>query len=88
MLVGMKSGKAILKFGPYALPDEDLKKLKTPTLLIYGDKEVMYAADRAIKRAEELVENIQTALIPNASARARSCSRLESARFHQASSAL
>lgn len=67
MLVGMKSGKMLLKFGPYVLPDEELKKLKLPTLLIYGDKEVMYDADRAIKRAKELVENIQTAVIPNAS---------------------
>lgn len=52
---------------PAALPDEDLEKLNTPTLLIYGDKEVMYDVDQAFKRAEALVENIQTALIPNAS---------------------
>jgi pimeloyl-ACP methyl ester carboxylesterase len=67
MLVGMKSGKMVLRFGPYALPDEDLKKLRLPTLLIYGDKEVMYEVVGAVKRAEELVENIQTVLIPNAS---------------------
>ena len=54
------------KFGPYALPDEELKKLKTPTLLLIGDHEVLYKADRAITRAEQLVENIQTAIIPNA----------------------
>lgn len=52
---------------PLPLPDEDLKKLKTPTLLIYADQEVMYDIDPAFKRAEELVENIQTVLIPNAS---------------------
>ncbi len=55
------------RIGPHALPEEDFKKLKTPTLLIYGDKEVMYEADQALKRAEELVENIQTAIIPNCS---------------------
>lgn len=56
-----------MKFGPYPLPDEDLKKIKTPTLLLMGDHEILYEPDQAIKRAEELVENIQTVLIPNAS---------------------
>ena len=56
-----------MKFGPYALPDEDLEKLKIPTLLLIGDKEILYEADQALKRAEEVVENIQTVLIPNAS---------------------
>jgi pimeloyl-ACP methyl ester carboxylesterase len=56
-----------MKFGPYPLPDEALKMIKTPTLLLYGDHEILYDPDQAIKRAEELVENIQTVLIPNAS---------------------
>ena len=57
-----------MKFGPYPLPDEDLRKIKTPTLLLMGDHEILYLGgpDQAIKRAEELVENIQTVLIPNA----------------------
>ena len=55
------------EIGPYALPDEDLQKLKNPALLLLGDHEILYEADQAIKRAEELVENIQTAIIPNAS---------------------
>jgi pimeloyl-ACP methyl ester carboxylesterase len=57
------------RLGPNALPEEDIKKLKTPTLLLIGDHELIYEAnpDHVIKRAEELVENIQTALIPNCS---------------------
>jgi len=55
------------RLGPNVLPEEDIKKLKTPTLLLIGEQEVIYEADQAIKRAEELVENIQTALIPNCS---------------------
>jgi len=55
-----------MKFGPYPLPDGDLRKIKTPTLLLMGDHEILYEPDQAIKRAEELVENIQTVLIPNA----------------------
>ena len=52
---------------PAVLPDEDLEKLNTPTLLIYGDKEVMYDVDQALKRAEALVKDLHTAVIPNAS---------------------
>jgi len=67
LLAGMEYGiPQPGEIGPYALPDEDLKKLKTPALLLIGDQEILYDADQAIKRAEELVENIQTAIIPNA----------------------
>jgi pimeloyl-ACP methyl ester carboxylesterase len=69
MLVGRKSGKQILGFGPYPLPDEELKRLSLPTLLIVGEHEILYEADpdQVLKRAEELVKDIRTALIPNAS---------------------
>lgn len=57
------------RIGPYALPEEDIQKLKTHTLLLIGDHEFIYEAspDQTLKRAEELVENIQTVLVPNCS---------------------
>jgi pimeloyl-ACP methyl ester carboxylesterase len=55
-----------MKFGPYPFPDEALKMITTPTLLLIGDHETLYEPDQVIKRAEELMENIQTILIPNA----------------------
>jgi pimeloyl-ACP methyl ester carboxylesterase len=57
------------RMGPHALPEEDIKKLKTPTLLLIGDHEFIYEGgpNQAVKRAEELVENIQTTLVPNCS---------------------
>jgi pimeloyl-ACP methyl ester carboxylesterase len=67
LLAGTEYGAPIGGFWPYPLPDEDLQKLKTPTLLLLGDHEILYKADQAIKRAEELVENIQAEIIPNAS---------------------
>jgi pimeloyl-ACP methyl ester carboxylesterase len=68
LLAGMEYGiPQPGEIGPYALPDEDLQKLKTPALLLLGNQEILYEVDQAIKRAEELVENIQTAIIPNAS---------------------
>jgi pimeloyl-ACP methyl ester carboxylesterase len=66
VLASVEYGAPILKFGPYPLPDKGLRKLKTPILLLFGDHEILYDAAQAIKRAEELVENIQTAIIPNA----------------------
>jgi pimeloyl-ACP methyl ester carboxylesterase len=62
----LKSPK-LWRFDPRGLPEEDIKNLKTPTLLLIGDQEVVYEADQTLARAEELVENIQTALIPNCS---------------------
>ena len=57
------------RMGPQALPEEDIRKLKTPTLLLIGDHEFIYEPGPAqtLKRAEELVENIQTVLVPNCS---------------------
>jgi pimeloyl-ACP methyl ester carboxylesterase len=62
-----KTHKFLLPYNlmPAALPEEDLENLKTPTLLLIGDQEVVYAANQTIARAEELLENIQTALLPN-----------------------
>jgi len=66
ILAGIEYGVPVLKFGPYPLADEDIQKIKTPTLLLLGDHEILYEANQAIKRAEELAENIKTAIIPNA----------------------
>jgi pimeloyl-ACP methyl ester carboxylesterase len=67
LLLGTEYGRPLPpKFGPYPLPEEELKKISTPTLLLIGEQEIIYDAEQAIKRAEELLENIQTALIPNA----------------------
>jgi pimeloyl-ACP methyl ester carboxylesterase len=62
-----KTYKFLLPYNlmPAALPEDDLENLKTPTLLLIGDQEVVYAANQTIARAEELLENIQTALLPN-----------------------
>jgi len=70
-IVHAKTGKFSKpwRIGPHALPEEDIKKLKTPTLLLIGDHEFIYevSPDQVIKQAEELVDNIQTALVPNCS---------------------
>ena len=65
-MAGIEYGVPVLKFGPYPLADEDLQKIKTPTLLLLGDHEILYEANQAVKRAEKLAENIKTSIILNA----------------------
>jgi pimeloyl-ACP methyl ester carboxylesterase len=61
----LKYGKATNQVFPAVFKDHDLKKIKTPTLLIYGDKENIYNYNLAIKRAKEHIENIRVRIIKN-----------------------
>jgi pimeloyl-ACP methyl ester carboxylesterase len=47
--------------------DEDLRKLKSPTLLLIGGCSVIYDPQRAYERATRLIPGIQAEIIPNAS---------------------
>ena len=51
---------------PPTFKDEQLQQLKTPTLLMMGDQEVIYNYKAAIARAKKLILNIETAIIPGA----------------------
>jgi pimeloyl-ACP methyl ester carboxylesterase len=59
-------GKAANQVFPRVFTDEELRKLKVPVLLMYGEKEVIYNYTKAIRRAESLIETIQTVIIPEA----------------------
>jgi pimeloyl-ACP methyl ester carboxylesterase len=47
--------------------DEDLRKLKPPTLLLIGGSSVIYDPQRAYQRAIRLIPTIQAEVIPNTS---------------------
>jgi pimeloyl-ACP methyl ester carboxylesterase len=47
--------------------DEDLRKLKTPTLLLIGERSVIYDPQRAYERATRLIPGIQAEIVPGAS---------------------
>jgi pimeloyl-ACP methyl ester carboxylesterase len=51
---------------PSLFNDNELKKIKTPTLLLIGDREVIYNPAKAIRRATRLIANIETAIVKNA----------------------
>lgn len=51
---------------PPVCTDAELRSLVPPTLLLLGDKELIYDYAAALKRARTFIPNLQTALIPNA----------------------
>jgi pimeloyl-ACP methyl ester carboxylesterase len=51
---------------PSVFTDEELSSLRTPTLLLLGDKEVIYDPRKALQRAERLIPEITSRLIPDA----------------------
>ena len=52
--------------GPTVLKDEDLQSIKVPTLFLVGENEVIYSAQKAVQRLNEVAPYIQTEVIPNA----------------------
>lgn len=49
-----------------ALNDEDLQRLKVPTLFLVGENEVLYSAQKAIRRLSRVAPQIRTEVIPHA----------------------
>ncbi|MFP2996854.1 alpha/beta hydrolase [Spongiivirga sp. MCCC 1A20706] len=52
---------------PTILSDDDLQKLKIPLLYLIGEKEVLYNANKVVKRLNTIAPQIRTVIIPNAS---------------------
>jgi pimeloyl-ACP methyl ester carboxylesterase len=51
---------------PSVLSDQELRQIKMPTLLLIGDREVIYEPRKVFERASQLVTGIKTELIKNA----------------------
>jgi pimeloyl-ACP methyl ester carboxylesterase len=49
-----------------ALSYEELKSIKVPTLFLVGENEVLYSAQKAVQRFNEVAPEILTEIIPNA----------------------
>ena len=47
--------------------DDELRQIKSDTLLLIGGKEVIYDPRAAVNHAKQLIQNIQAEVIPNAS---------------------
>lgn len=62
----LKHGKSANQVFPTVLSDEQLNQIHTPTLLIYGEKEVIYDYSFASRRAQRCLKNVFVEIIPNA----------------------
>ena len=51
---------------PTNLKDRELRSIEVPTLLLVGENEAMYSAQRAIQRVNTMAPQIQTEIIPQA----------------------
>lgn len=64
------AGKCFKKrrfINPTVLSDDDLQNLKVPVLYLIGEKEVLYAPDKVVKRLNDIAPKIKTEIIPDAS---------------------
>jgi len=62
----LKYGKSANQVFPKVFTNEELGKIKTPTLLIYGDKEVIYDINKSIERAKKYMNNLIVKIVSNA----------------------
>jgi pimeloyl-ACP methyl ester carboxylesterase len=51
---------------PHVFPDEELRGMHVPTLLLIGQQESLYDPVAALERARKLIPNLESALIPQA----------------------
>jgi pimeloyl-ACP methyl ester carboxylesterase len=56
-----------LQVRPTALSDDQLRSLRVPTLLLIGDREVIYDPAAALARARQLIPDFEGALVPESS---------------------
>lgn len=49
-----------------AMTDEELQKIDVPTLVLIGENEVLYSAQDAMERLDDIAPKVQKELIPNA----------------------
>jgi pimeloyl-ACP methyl ester carboxylesterase len=58
--------KPIRLVNPTVLEDEELQRIKVPTLYLVGEHEKIYSARKAIQRLHKMAPHIKTEIIPNA----------------------
>ena len=65
--VGLRCFKLKMPATPTVLTDDELRKLsQVPTLFLVGEHEVIYPANEAVKRLNEVAPEIRTQIIPDA----------------------
>jgi len=65
MIAGAKNLKSLVPYQP-SYKDEELRQVRTPTLLLIGDREILYEPRKAIERAGQLLPDLRTHIVPDA----------------------
>jgi pimeloyl-ACP methyl ester carboxylesterase len=59
--------EGVMRHGaPAVFSDEELRKIRTPVLLLIGDHEVIYKPEDVFRRATRLVSGLKAETVPNA----------------------
>src|SRR5690606_15223522 len=66
ILAGCQYAMPQLRLYPLKIDKEELSKLNVPTLLMIGEQEVIYHADKAMEYAKASVPHIQCVLVRQA----------------------
>ncbi|WP_098741369.1 alpha/beta hydrolase [Paenibacillus sp. EZ-K15] len=66
VIAGYRHAKPLLHVMPSVFAKEEFNNFQIPTLLIIGDKEVIYPAKQAIENAKKLIFNLEIHLIAGA----------------------
>ncbi|WP_458122728.1 alpha/beta fold hydrolase [Paenibacillus sp. Z3-2] len=67
IIAGYRHAKPLLQVMPSVFSKEEFHSFNTPTLLLIGDKEVIYPANKAIANAKSLIPNLEAHVIAGAS---------------------
>jgi pimeloyl-ACP methyl ester carboxylesterase len=66
MYIGTRCFKMRRPFNPPILKDQELQRIKVPTLYLVGENEKLYSALKAMERVNRVAPHIKTETIPNA----------------------
>ena len=64
--IGIKNYRPQRPLIPEVLADDELRSIAVPTLLLVGEKEVVYDPSNAVERAVRLIPGIEVEFIPGA----------------------
>jgi pimeloyl-ACP methyl ester carboxylesterase len=65
-IIAMTAGVYRNRVFPSVFKDEELRSIRTPVLLLIGDREVLYDPMKVIRRATSLVEGLRAEIVPHA----------------------
>ncbi|RJE86176.1 alpha/beta hydrolase [Paenibacillus sp. 1011MAR3C5] len=67
VIAGYQNAKPLLQLMPSSFKPEDFSRYRVPTLLLVGDKEVIYPPLEVVARAKRLIPGLHVHVIPGAS---------------------